>query len=222
MSDDVLDILVVMDRSGSMRSKKSDHEGGLQAFVEEQAKVPGDVRLTLIQFDDQDPCDVVYDRVPVGDVKGIALSPRGWTPLLDGVGRATAHMQDKTPNVNVLCMIVTDGMENASKEWTKAAVAERIKSLEALGWTFLFLGANIDSVKEAGDLGLHDVNIVMDMNADDGDAIKACYMASSQNLRSLRQDYTKGKVASASAKMGDFKSAMNFTDEQRARAKGTS
>lgn len=224
--EDTLDIIVIMDRSGSMNHKKADHEGGLKSFIAEQAKLHGDVRFTLIQFDDQDPCEVVCIRVPISNVKDITLTPRGGTPLLDAIGRATAYLQNETTNVNVLCMIVTDGAENCSTEWTKATVAERIKSLEAAGWTFLFLGANMDSVETARGMGMANSGTVMDWAADDGVAIQASYMASSQNLNMLRQSYTSAKGAAgargSSMRMGDFKSNMNFTEQQRARAKGVS
>ena len=91
MSD--LDILLILDRSGSMQERKADHEGGVRSFVEDQRQLEGDVRFTLVQFDTNDPCEIVYDRVPITAVGPIHLIPRGGTPLLDAVGKAVAHLR---------------------------------------------------------------------------------------------------------------------------------
>src|SRR4051812_34999613 len=87
-----LDILVILDRSGSMEHAVRDHEGGLRSFVEDQKSLGGDVRLTLVQFDTVNPCDIVFDRLPLADVGPIQLIPRGGTPLLDAMGLAIAHL----------------------------------------------------------------------------------------------------------------------------------
>ena len=149
------DLVVLLDRSGSMQSRKDDHEGGLNSFIEDQRSLDGDVRFTLIQFDSADPCEVCYDATQLGDVKKVKLIPRGGTPLLDAVLRATAHVQAKVPaDSNVLFMIITDGGENQSREATGATVRKRIEELEQQGWKFLFLGAGIDAWSQSDTVGV--------------------------------------------------------------------
>lgn len=149
----ILDVMVILDRSGSMAAAKYDHEGGLATFVKEQSKLDDDVRFTLVQFDNENPCEVVYDRTPIANVGKIELHPRGWTPLLDAIGLATAHLEKIAPGA-VVCMVVTDGQENASKEYTKAQIKTRVAELEKKGWTFTFLGANIDSFSVGAQIGM--------------------------------------------------------------------
>lgn len=185
--DDVLDILVVLDRSGSMATARADHEGGLKSFVEDQAKLPGEVRFTLVQFDSHDPCEVVYDRVPIGDVKDIVLIPRGGTPLLDAVGRALAHLSAKTDNAHVIVMVVTDGEENESREWTKARVAARVAELEKAGWAFLFLGSALDSFSDAHAIGVKSSTFMAFDNT--SGSVGAAYAAMASNTTDAREDY---------------------------------
>lgn len=207
----MLDILVILDRSGSMQHAKSDHEGGLKSFVEDQKSLAGDVRFTFVRFDSYDPCEIVYDRVPLDHVTDIQLVPRGGTPLLDAMGKALAHLEGRqilNQSERTVCMVITDGQENESREWSKAQVAARVKDLEAKSWVFLFLGANIDSFSEAGSVG---VSAMMAMDfSNDAQGVKAAYAATSSNLRGARCTATES----------DFRSSMNYTDDQRASAKG--
>src|SRR3954470_19575997 len=131
-----LDILVILDRSGSMESAKGDHIGGLRSFVEDQKSLGGDVRLTLVQFDTVNPCDIVFDRLPLADVGPIDLVPRGGTPLLDAMGLAIAHLlarQSAEPAAHTITMVVTDGEENSSHEWDLARVKQLVTELEKKG-----------------------------------------------------------------------------------------
>ena len=207
-----LDVLVVLDRSGSMQHAKADHEGGLRSFVNDQKSGAGEVRFTLIQFDSVNPCEIIYDRAALDDVKDITLIPRGWTPLLDAIGRAVEHLS-KHNLTNVVCMVVTDGMENASREWTRERIKARIKELEGQGWTFLFLGANIDSVGEAAPMGFA-ASGVMDFNNNDPVAIGAMYSATSENT--LRSRGAQAIGMSVNSARVNF----TYTEEQRRRAKG--
>lgn len=154
-----LDILVILDRSGSMNTGREDHEGGLRSFVRDQRDLDGAVRFTLVQFDDHNPCDVVFDRVPLVDVPedGIRLIPRGGTPLHAAVGRAIAHLEDRqlqAPSAQTVVMVITDGEDTGGNgEWTKPLVQARVKALEAKGASVLYLGANVDAFTEAAQLG---------------------------------------------------------------------
>lgn len=171
-------IAVLLDRSGSMESVKSDTEGGFDAFIGGQRAEPGVARVTLAQFDTQ--YEVVYANRPIADVPRLALQPRGGTALYDALGRlitdvgaelAAAPEQDRPGTVIVV--VFTDGHENSSKEWTHAAVTAAIKRQEAeYSWDFLFLGANMDAVAVGTSLGFA-ADKSMTWDTDNGGAVHA-------------------------------------------------
>lgn len=146
-----VDIWFLLDRSGSMASIADDVVGGFDAFFAEQRTLPGTANVTLVQFDGQDPHDVLVDARPVDRVGSLAgrFVPRGNTPLYDAIGRLLAraerHVARGGDPADQLVVIFTDGAENASREWTAEQVNARIAALRATGWTFVFLGANQDS-----------------------------------------------------------------------------
>lgn len=160
MRQDLTDITVVMDRSGSMQSCQADAEGGLNRFIEDQKKLPGEALFTLVQFDHE--YEFVHRGVPIKDVPYCKLVPRGNTALLDAVGRAIvetgerlAKMQEKDRPGLVVFVITTDGQENASREYTRARIKEMISHQTSVyNWQFTYLGANQDSFAEAGGLGI--------------------------------------------------------------------
>ena len=125
-------IAVLLDRSGSMESIKSDTEGGFDAFIGEQRKEPMDIRVTLAQFDTD--YEVVYANRPVHDVPPLELQPRGMTALYDAVGKLitdvgaelAATPEQKRP-ARVTVVVLTDGHENSSQEWTHDAVSAAIR-----------------------------------------------------------------------------------------------
>lgn len=163
MRKDLTDVTVVMDRSGSMIQCREDAEGGLNAFIEEQKAHPGDCTFTLVQFDDE--YEFVHKAVPIKDVPKCILQPRGWTALLDALGKAinetgerlAAMEEDERPSL-VAFVVVTDGLENSSKEFTKSQIKEMIeRQTNDYQWQFTFLGADQDAFEEAGGLGFsHD------------------------------------------------------------------
>jgi len=155
------DITILLDRSGSMASVKSDVEGGFARFLGEQRTLPGECRLSLVQFDSE-AIEAVYTAQPIAQAPDLTLVPRGWTPLLDAVGRTivktgerlAAEAESQRPG-RVLFVIITDGLENASREYTKARVREMVEhQRRAYHWEFLYLGANVDAFAEAGALGI--------------------------------------------------------------------
>ena len=131
--------------------------GGCNLFFSEQRAVSGEATVTFVQFDDQDPHEVVLDNVQVASVVPLGaheFQPRGNTPLLD----ATALLLDRAERVGAaptdnLVVVFTDGHENASRRWTRETLFRRISELQDKGWTFVFLGANQDSYAEGGRLG---------------------------------------------------------------------
>ena len=148
------DLIIVLDRSGSMEQARADHEGGLRSFVCDSQNLAGDVRLTFVRFDSADPCEVVFEAKPIREVKPeqLTLVPRGGTPLLDAVGESLTRF-GVFPGP-VICMVITDGQENQSRKWEKDGVQKLVKDREAAGWKVLYLGANVDEFAEARTLGV--------------------------------------------------------------------
>lgn len=160
MRNDLTDITVVMDRSGSMSSCKADAEGGLNSFIEAQKAHPGEAIFSLVQFDTD--YEFVHKGVPIKSVPHCVLQPRGWTALLDAVGRAIVETGDRLERMNdderpglVVFVIITDGKENSSKEFTLEKIKEMIQHQQnTYKWQFTFLGANQDAFEAAGQMGI--------------------------------------------------------------------
>jgi len=205
MKSKITDILVVLDRSGSMASITKDVIGGFNTFIEKQKKEKGKAFLTLTQFDHE--YEVVYDRVAIGDVKALdskTYIPRGSTALNDAIGRATKTMLEsiekrakKDKPDNVLCLIVTDGQENASKEYTKDMIVKLIKEQEAGNWVFSFIGTADANAFAAGmSYGIMASNIAAVEKTSGG--ILATFEASallSTNVRAMGHNHRKSEEA---------------------------
>jgi hypothetical protein len=165
---DATHITLVIDRSGSMSSIKTDAEGAINSFVGEQQKVPGDCRLKLVEFDapghGADWYHVVTDA-DLAKAPTYVLNPRGNTALLDAVARAInetgqylANLSEDLRPDKVIFVIQTDGQENSSKEHTWEQVAEMIKvQTEQFAWQFVFLGMGQDSWGQGQRLGVSNV-----------------------------------------------------------------
>jgi hypothetical protein len=146
MKTDLTDITLVVDRSGSMEAVREDAEGGVNAFLREQAQQPGEALLTLVQFDTE--YEFVHKGISVKDAPAYKLVPRGCTALLDAVGRAINETGDRLAKMAetdrpglVVFVIVTDGLENSSHEFTKVKVQEMIdRQQNQYHWQFTFPG----------------------------------------------------------------------------------
>ncbi len=152
-------IAALLDRSGSMRGITDDMRGGFDSFIAKEAGQPGATLVTLAQFDDR--YEVVYTDRPISAVPPLTMEPRGMTALLDAIGRfitevgagLAALLEAQRPGA-VTVLVMTDGHENASKEWTGEAVRALIAQQETVyGWDFVFLGANMDAVEVGTNLG---------------------------------------------------------------------
>lgn len=154
------EILVVLDRSGSMSSIATETIGGFNTFIDEQKKVEGKARVTLAQFDNI--YEVVYQakklkEVPLLDNK--TFVPRGYTALLDAIGNTIlvqkARIDEEKWADKVILVILTDGGENASKEISNQRVKELTKEAQDAGWSIVYLGANQDSFEVATSYGIN-------------------------------------------------------------------
>ncbi len=160
MNTQLTDITFVVDRSGSMQDIREDAEGGINAFIDDQAKQPDDALLTLVQFDTE--YEFIHRGVPVRNVPKFHLVPRGATALLDAVGRAINETGERLSKIEesarpglVIFVVMTDGMENSSSEFTLNRIREMIlHQQEKYAWQFTFLGADQDAFAEGGRLGI--------------------------------------------------------------------
>lgn len=150
------EIIVLLDRSGSMSSIKSDMEGGFNSFIEEQKKIPGECHVTLVHFDDTSR-DYYWNKVPLHDVGKMYLNPRGNTPLndalcltIDEVGTRFRETKEKDRPEKVIFVVITDGQENASRQFRFEDVERRVgHQKDYYNWHFVFLGANLDAFTRA-------------------------------------------------------------------------
>ncbi len=154
------ELIILLDRSGSMKRIKEDMEGGVDTFIEEQKKGPGDCRVSQYQFDND--FEVVYENKDIKEVPKCELIPRGGTALRDAlgkviglVGQRLAHTPEEQRPNKVIVLTITDGQENASKEWSPSALHASItEQREKYKWEFAMLGANIDSFTVARSYGI--------------------------------------------------------------------
>lgn len=163
MKNNITELVFILDRSGSMAGLESDTIGGFNALIEKQKQQEGNCFVSTILFDHVS--QVLHDRVNLSDVQPMTrkdYTVRGSTALLDAIGSAIRHIgnihkyarKEDVPE-RTLFVITTDGMENASREFSSESVKALIRrQKEQYGWDFLFLGANIDAVATAAHFGI--------------------------------------------------------------------
>lgn len=157
-------ITVLLDRTGSMQDIRADVVGGFNAFVDTHKAAPGEATLTLVQFDSQDPYELLYAAVPIQEAPPLTLAqylPRASTPLYDAMGRAIAALAAKleaTPASwrpkKIIFVIVTDGQENASVEFRRDQVMALMETKKKEGWDFVFLSADLGALEDAQAMGV--------------------------------------------------------------------
>ena len=163
MKKDLTELVFILDRSGSMVGLENDTIGGYNAMLSKQKKEVGEAVITTILFDDQ--YELLHDRISIKGVRTISEKEyfvRGTTALLDAIGKTIHKIGNAQKNTaederaeKVLFIITTDGQENASREYSYAQIKAQIhRQQEKYGWEFIFLGANIDAVAEAGRFGI--------------------------------------------------------------------
>jgi hypothetical protein len=209
---DLTHLYFLLDRSGSMESIRQDIVGGFDAFIAEQRRQPGRCRVSLSQFDDE-YTEVYADR-PIADVPSLVLQPRGTTAMLDAIGRLIvttgqrlAALPEPERPGTVLVGIMTDGLENASREYTRPQVRAMIqRQTREFDWTFLYMGANQDAVEVGTGLGIDAGLGVTYAPSRAADAMAA----TSNNLARMRGAVLAGAPVAAARRQA------YFTAEQRA------
>lgn len=177
----------IVDRSTSMQSIKNEMQEGFNNLVIDQQDVEGDATVTVVTFDTD--YELLHDMVSINDIPEFILQPRGWTALLDGMGYTMnlvrGQIMEMAPEdrpSRCIFVVITDGEENRSKEFTRDVVFEMVEdcqSDEEINFEFVFLGANMDSIREGGGLGFR-AGASMD------------FCASSQGTRDMYTSLSKG------------------------------
>lgn len=162
MKKNLTELVFVVDRSGSMSGLESDTIGGFNATLKVHKEAEGEAVVSTVLFDHE--TKVLHDRIPIEKVSPMTekdYKVRGCTALLDAVGGAIRHISnihkylpEEYKPEHTIFVITTDGLENASTEYTYKQVKHLITEKEEAGWDFLFLGANIDAAAEASKIGI--------------------------------------------------------------------
>ena len=150
--DNEMDVVFLLDRSGSMGGIEKDTIGGYNSYIDSQRGK--NVKVTTILFDDK--YEVLHNREDVDNIKKLTNKEyyvRGCTALLDAIGKTIREMEDKNPN-KVIFIITTDGYENTSTKYNKSQIKELISVHK--DWKFMYIGADIDSYSEGRSLGIKD------------------------------------------------------------------
>ena len=198
MKSDLTDITLVVDRSGSMEQVREDAEGGVNSFIADQAKEPGEALLTLVQFDTE--YEFLHKGVPVSQALEYKLVPRGMTALLDAIGRAINETGERLSSMDeqdrpglVIFVVMTDGLENSSKEFSKVHIKEMIqRQQEQYNWHFTFLGADQDAFTEAGEMGMRQTGVANYAK----EKVANAYMATGAKVARMRKQHREGQQVS--------------------------
>ena len=163
VKNNITELVFILDRSGSMGGLESDTIGGFNSMLNKQKKEDGRAYVSTVLFDHE--TEVLHDRVPIEKVPELTdkdYTVRGCTALLDAIGSAIHHIgnvhkyarPEDVPEYTMF-VIITDGMENASKRYSGREIKRKIeKEKSKYGWEFLFIGANIDAITTARNFGI--------------------------------------------------------------------
>ena len=194
MKKGLTELVFILDKSGSMSGLEKDTIGGYNAMLKEQKSVTGECHITTVLFDNR--YELLHDRIDIRAVSPITekeYQVSGSTALIDAIGKtinkignAQRHTADEYRAEKVMFVIITDGEENSSCEYSSDKVKSQIeRQKEKYGWEFIFLGANIDAVETASKFGIS-ADRAQNFHADE-DGVELNYMVMSEAITSLRE-----------------------------------
>ena len=210
MKNNTTELVFILDKSGSMASMTGDTVGGFNALIDKQKKEDGVCLVTTVLFNQES--QRLHDRVPLSEVAPLTdreYTPGGCTALLDAVGSTIAHIEavhryirpEDVP-AHTLFVITTDGLENASHTYSAQKVKQMVSEKTGAGWEFLFLGANIDAVGCAADIGIQ-----ADRAADfcpDGRGMNSVFRSLSRAVGAARKGQSMDEVNWCAEVTADF------------------
>jgi uncharacterized protein YegL len=199
MNKNLIELVFILDRSGSMIGLEADTIGGYNSLLAKQQKEAGDAIVSTVLFDDRQ--EVLHDRVPIKDIQLLSdkdYDVRGCTALLDAIGGAIHHIgnvhkyaREEDRPYKTLFIITTDGMENSSKRYTYDKVKEMVeRQKQKYGWEFLFLGANMDAIQTAKRFGISE-HLAVNYECDEA-GTQMNYRVLSETITHARM--SKGKI----------------------------
>lgn len=200
-------LYVLLDRSGSMENIRAQVVGGFNELLASQQADGADARITMVQFDTVDIAHTVFEDIPVLEVTPMRegdFEPRGGTPLLDAsarlIARATTHAERRklagTPE-EVVFVTITDGHENASREYDRGELKNLIAAREEQGWTFVFMSAALDAYADARSFGYGDGSIQA-FSPDAGGA-RLAFASLAESVVEHRKDLRAGRPINKAA-----------------------
>jgi hypothetical protein len=194
-------ITIILDRTGSMQSIRDDTIGGFNVFLAENKNQPGKCTLTLVQFDSQDPYEIIHQFKPLDEVPDLTHEtyvPRASTPLLDALGRGINDLEQQLSLLDagkkpagVVFVVVTDGKENASREFSRDQIIKMIADKQEKDeWQFVYLSADLDAINEAAQHGFRDRSVMGFDKTSIGS--KAAWDSLSKRHRTYRREIQRG------------------------------
>lgn len=209
MKKNLTELVFILDKSGSMHGLEQDTIGGFNSMLEKQKELDGSCVITTVLFDTY--YQLLHDRIDIRAVSPITekeYTVGGCTALLDAMGKTIEKIAAVQKNTaedyraeKVMFVIITDGMENASRFYNVSQVKEMVNlQKEKYGWEFIFLGANMDAVETAGRFGIgadRAVDYVPDKQgtklnyetiSDTVSEYRACGIVSQNHLNKIRRD----------------------------------
>ena len=211
MKQGLTDITIILDRSGSMGSVKADTIGGFNEFLKTQKAAPGEAKVSLFQFDTE--YEAVYEGKDIQEAPELTYEtfvPRGGTAYLDAIGRTvnangarfSAMSEEERPE-KVVVVILTDGEENSSKEFTRREISALVSHQQDIyKWEFVFLGANLDAISEAQSISIKPQNAIT-------------YAANSRGTGEVFSSMSKNIVSYRGATGAAASASLGFTPEDR-------
>jgi len=190
-------ITIILDRTGSMEIIRDDVIGGFNTFLENQQKEEDIATLTLVQFDSQDPYEVIHEYKPIAKIPKLSREtyvPRASTPLLDAMGRGINDLEKNLADMKknerpgkVVMVIITDGQENSSVEFKKDQIVRMIRDKQEKNkWQFVFLSADLDAISDAEGYGFKNRAMMAFDSSSAG--VHDAFASLSQSISSYRSD----------------------------------
>lgn len=212
---DLNGIYVVIDKSGSMSSLRSDTIGGYNSFIKEQQEQPGAAKLTTVFFNHNvdRPWEKLVDLKSARELDSKNYRPNGTTALHDAIGSTINRAKQDAKDqgfTKVTLMVMTDGFENQSKEYSQADVNVLVKEAEdELGWDVFFVGANIDVRQTSETYGMKSHKVVDVTSYARSGQLDAAYVGLSRGV-------TRSRAQNFDASVGLESLVADAVDEQAA------